>query len=63
MPASFSTLDSRWPSSVRDSISFLRYLVRCRSPVTSAAGMKLGRSNPCSCNSAIHWQSRRSSPN
>jgi hypothetical protein len=57
MPASSSTLASRWPSLVRCSISFLRYRVRARSAATSAAGMKLGRSSPCSCSSAIHWQS------
>ena len=60
MPASSSTLDSRWPSAVRDSISFLRYLVRCLSAATAGPGMKLARSSPCSCSSAIHWQSRRS---
>jgi hypothetical protein len=60
MPASSSTLASRWPSLVRCSMSFLRYRVRARSPATAPAGMKLGRSSPCSCSSAIHWQSARS---
>ena len=57
IPASSSTFESRCPSLVRCSISRLRYLVRWRSAATSAAGMKLGRSSPCSCSSAIHWQS------
>jgi Alpha/beta hydrolase family len=39
------------------SMSFLRYLVRCRSAATCASGMKLARSSPYSCSSAIHWQS------
>jgi hypothetical protein len=60
MPASSSTLASRCPSLVRCSISFLRYRVRARSSATAPAGMKLGRSSPCSCSSAIHWQSMTS---
>ena len=60
IPASSSTLASRCPSLVRCPVSFLRYLVRCRSAATCAPGMKLGRSSPCSCSSAIHWQSARS---
>jgi hypothetical protein len=60
MPPSSRTLASRCSSLERCSISFLRYRVRCRKTATSAAGMKLGRSSPCSCNSAIHWQSRKS---
>ena len=57
MPASSSTLASRWPSLARCPMSFLRYPVRCRSAATCASGMKLGRSSPYSCSSAIHWQS------
>ena len=57
IPASSSTLASRWLSAVRCSISRLRYRVRARSAATSAAGMKPVRSSPCSCSSAIHWQS------
>ena len=60
IPASSSTLASRCPSLVRCSMSFLRYLVRWRSAATCAPGMKLGRSSPYSCSSAIHWQSARS---
>jgi hypothetical protein len=41
-------------------MSFLRYLVRWRSTATCASGMKLGRSSPYSCSSAIHWQPARS---
>jgi hypothetical protein len=59
-PASSSTSDSRWPSLARCWMSFLRYRVRARSPATTPVGMKLARSSPCSCNSAIHWQSARS---
>jgi hypothetical protein len=57
IPASSSTLASRCPSLERCSISFLRYLARCRSADTCTSGMKLGRSSPYSCSSAIHWQS------
>ena len=60
IPASSSTLASRCPSLERCSMSFLRYLVRWRSAATCASGMKLGRSSPYSCSSAIHWQSLRS---
>ena len=56
-PASSSTLASLWPSLVRCPMSFLRYLVRCRSAATCAPGMKLGRSSPYSRSSAIHRQS------
>jgi len=59
-PPSSSALASRCSSLLRCSISFLRYLVRCRSAATSADGMKLGRSSPNSCSSAIHWQSEMS---
>jgi ribosomal protein S18 acetylase RimI-like enzyme len=38
----------------RCSISFLRYLSRGRSVAICWPGMKLGRSGPCSCGSAIH---------
>ena len=57
IPASSSVSGSRCPSLVRCSMSFLRYLVRCRSAATCASGMKLARSSPYSCSSAIHWQS------
>ena len=60
IPPSSRALASRCSSLVRDSISFLRYRVGLRSAATWAAGMKLGRSSPYSCSSAIHWQSRRS---
>ncbi|HEV3287866.1 MAG TPA: hypothetical protein VG123_02620 [Streptosporangiaceae bacterium] len=60
MPASSSTLASRWPSLVRCSISFLRYRVLARSSATAPVGMKLARSSPYSCSSAIHWQSTTS---
>jgi hypothetical protein len=60
MPASSSTLASRWPSLVRCPVSFLRYRVRARSSATAPSGMKLGRSSPCSCSPAIHWQSMTS---
>ena len=57
MPASSSTLASRWPSLARCPVGFLLYRVRDRSSATAPVGMKLGRSSPCSCSSAIHWQS------
>ena len=53
IPASSSTMASRCPSPVRCPVSFLRYLVRCRSAATRAPGMKPGRSSPCSCSPAI----------
>lgn len=60
MPPSSRTLASRCCSDVRASISFLRYRVRWRNAATSAVGMKLGRSSPCSCSSAIHRASETS---
>ncbi len=60
MPASSSTLASRWPSLVRCPVSFLRYRVRDRSSATAPAGMKPVRSSPCSCSPASCWQSMTS---
>ena len=60
IPASSSTLASRWPSLTRCWMSFSRYRVRARSAATSAAGMKPVRSSPYSCSPASCWQSATS---
>ena len=60
IPASWSTLPSRWTSEVRDCTTLVRYRMTSRAALMSAGGMKLPRSSPHSSRCTSHSASARS---